>query len=126
MIEAAILIFKEYGIIGLIASILGIFVFYEKKKTDRNEKRIKELEDKVEIMDDKVENFHDGCHVPADSIKTLFQEIEELKRTDMAIDGDMKEFKAEVKAELKNLKSGQKSMQRGIDSILDHLLNRKG
>lgn len=126
MIEAAILIFKEYGIIGLIAAVLGVLVFYLNRKSAKNEKRIKDLEDKSVITDDKIENFHEGCNVPADSIKKLFQAVEDLEKQDIQIDGDMKEFKAEVKAELKNLKSGQKGMQKGINSILNHLLSNKG
>jgi septal ring factor EnvC (AmiA/AmiB activator) len=125
MWDVALVIWKEYGIVGLIAACLGALVVYDRKRTNKTKKktdhRITTLETKVKDIGEKVETVHDSCHIPEESVKKLFQEVEELKVQDKAIDGDLRELKAKVES----LKDGQENMQTGITSILNHLLNTK-
>jgi uncharacterized coiled-coil DUF342 family protein len=128
-LQTAIYIWEHYGWMGILSLIVGSYIIYDrvvssKKKKIASElkKEVDKLKDKVEIVEEKVENMHEGCNVPENSIKTLFQEVEELKLKSIETDGDINTFKAEVRSDLKNLKGGQRDLQTGINNILQHLM----
>ena len=121
-LQTAIYIWETYGWLGILSLTFGLYIVYDRIVSNKKKKRIAELEQKVETIEGKVDNMHEGCSVPQGSIKKLYQKIGDLETKDTTIDGDIREFKAEVRAELKHLRGGQKSMQTGIDSIISHLM----
>ncbi len=130
-LQAAIYIWENYGWLGILSLAFGSYVIYDRivankknKKIDKLNTKVKFLTKEVETLEEKVDTVHEKCHVPQNSIKKLYQKIEDLEKTDLTMDGDFKAFKAEIKAEMQGLRDGQTGMQNGIDNILGHLLNR--
>lgn len=123
-LQAAIYIWENYGWLGILSLAFGSYVIYDRIVANKKNKKIQDLETKVEALEEEVGKVHEKCHVPQNSIKKLYQKIEDLEKTDLTMDGDFKAFKAEIKAEMKGLRDGQSGMQKGIDNILGHLLNR--